>query len=493
MTFPARRGIIINRKSIPDIGIRKYSSVASEAERVGMTMFWFVIHEKEADMKEYPDFTREELKCEMEKLQESYQEFCRQHLSLDLSRGKPSNEQLSLSLPLLSLPEPGDYYSEDGTDVRNYNADIRGLPEVRRWFAELFRISPDLVLPGGNSSLALIHDALSRAFIFGPLPGFTPWGKLEKVKFICPVPGYDWHFHTLDQFGIEMISVDTGTAGPDINLIRELVKDPDVKGMICVPMYGNPSGVTWSDDLVEGLARMETAAPDFRIIWDNAYMVHHLYDTPEQQDHLANIYDLCVRYGHEDRVLMFTSTSKMTFAGAGIAAMAASPANLAEALRIIHYRLVCYDKINQLRHIRFLPDKAAVAAHMKKHAAILRPKFEYIEGVLGELRTEGLGDWHSPKGGYFICYYALPGCAKRIVELCGEMGVTLTPAGAAYPHDFDPRDSAIRLAPSFANPEELPLVMKVFVTAVRMAAVEKLLKNEGQGDSPSVPDRREEE
>ena len=428
-------------------------------------------------MKKLQEYSHEELLQKQEQLLRSFHDFREQHLSLDLSRGKPCAAQLKLSEPLLSLPEPGDFFSEDGTDCRNYNADIHGLAEVRRWFGDLFGVSEHLVLPGGNSSLALIHDALSRAFLFGPLPGFTPWSHLQKVRFICPVPGYDWHFHALDQFGIEMIPVDTGEHGPDISLIKELVKDPDVKGMICVPMYGNPSGVTYSDEVVQGLASMETAAPDFRIFWDNAYMMHHLYEEPEKQDHLANLYDACFSCGHEDRVLMFTSTSKITFAGSGIAAMAASPANLAEALRIIEYRLVCYDKMNQLRHIRFLPDRAAVAEHMKKHAAILRPKFEYIDTVLErELRPEGLGSWHTPRGGYFICFYALPGCAKRIVTLCREMGVTLTPAGAAYPHDNDPQDSAIRLAPSFADAQDIPTVMEVFLTAVRLAAVEKLLR-----------------
>ncbi len=426
-------------------------------------------------MKKIQEYTKTELTAEQEKLRKSYESFRAQHLSLDLSRGKPSAAQLELSEALLRLPKPGDTFGEDGTDCRNYSPDVCGLPEVRRWFGELFGVPWNLVIPGGNSSLALIHDALSRAFIFGPLPGFTPWGRLEKVKFICPVPGYDWHFHSLDQFGIEMIQVETGEEGPDPAEIREIVKDPDVKGMICVPMYGNPSGVTYSEAVVDCLASMETAAPDFRIIWDNAYMVHHLYDEPEKRDRLANIYDLCVRYGHEDRVLMFTSTSKMTFPGSGISAIAASPANIKEAERILHYRLVGYDKLNQLRHLRFLPDKAAVEAHMSRHAAILRPKFEYIENVLEEeIVKAGLGHFHPPRGGYFICFYALPGCAKRIVELCGEMGVTLTPAGAAYPHDVDPKDSAIRLAPSFANAEDIPVVMQVFVTAVRMASIEKL-------------------
>ena len=428
-------------------------------------------------MKKITDFTREELLREHDIQLQQFQDFKARNLSLDLSRGKPSHAQLDLSEKLFSLPEPGDYFSEDGIDCRNYDADIHGLIEVRRLFGELFGVAPELVIPGGNSSLAMLHDALSRAFIFGPLPGFTPWGKLDKIRFVCPVPGYDWHFHTLDQFGIEMIPVKTLDDGPDMEAVLSAVEDPAVKGMICVPMYGNPSGVTYSDDVVRALAGMETAAPDFRLFWDNAYCVHHLYDEPEKQDHLLNIYDECVKCGHEDRVLMFTSTSKITIAGGGVGAFAASPANIAEAFRILTYQLVCYDKINHLRHVRFLPDKAAVTEHMKKHAAILRPKFEYIEKVISEeLIPEDYCRCRFPKGGYFICYYAMPGCAKRIVELCHEMGVTLTPAGAAYPHDSDPDDSAIRLAPSFADMEDIPLVMEVFVTAVKLAATELLLK-----------------
>ncbi len=428
-------------------------------------------------MKKITDFTREELLREHDIQLQQFQDFKARNLSLDLSRGKPSHAQLDLSEKLFSLPEPGDYFSEDGIDCRNYDADIHGLIEVRRLFGELFGVAPELVIPGGNSSLAMLHDALSRAFIFGPLPGFTPWGKLDQIRFVCPVPGYDWHFHTLDQFGIEMIPVKTLDDGPYMEAVLSAVEDPAVKGMICVPMYGNPSGVTYSDDVVRALAGMETAAPDFRLFWDNAYCVHHLYDEPEKQDHLLNIYDECVKCGHEDRVLMFTSTSKITIAGGGVGAFAASPANIAEAFRILTYQLVCYDKINQLRHVRFLPDKAAVTEHMKKHAAILRPKFEYIEKVISEeLIPEGYCHCRFPKGGYFICYYAMSGCAKRIVELCREMGVTLTPAGAAYPHDSDPDDSAIRLAPSFADMEDIPLVMEVFVTAVKLAATELLLK-----------------
>ena len=423
----------------------------------------------------YTACTAEELRKEKQLVEQEYARFQAEGLSLDLSRGKPEPGQLDLSTPLLSILKEGDYYSEDGLDCRNYGG-LEGIPEIRRLFGELLLYVYLLVLPGGNSSLALIHDALCRAFLDGPLPGDTPWCKLPKVKFVCPVPGYDWHFHTCENFGIEMLSVEIGEDGPDMDRVEELVKDPAVKGMICVPMYGNPSGVTYSDETVRRLAAMETAAPDFRLFWDNAYCVHHLYDEEENRDHLANIYEACQSYGHEDRVLMFTSTSKITFAGSGACAMACSPANRAEALRVLKYQLVCYDKMNQLRHARFLPDKAAVDAHMRKHAAILRPKFQLADQVLRqEVAARGIGRWHNPRGGYFICFYALPGCAKRIVELCREAGVTLTAAGAAFPYDRDPQDSAIRIAPSYAPIEELRKVLDVFSVAVRLASLEKLL------------------
>lgn len=426
-------------------------------------------------MKKLSEYTKAELIQRKEELQAAYCEFQNRNLHLDLSRGKPEKRQLELSMPMLDLVGKDEWYSEEGLDCRNYGG-FEGLAEVRRLFGELLGMPEELVFPGGNSSLSMIHDAISRAFLFGPLPGFTPWSKLPEVKFICPVPGYDWHFHTCEDFGIEMLSVETGENGPDMDRIEELAKDPSVKGMICVPMYGNPSGVTYSDEVVERLAAMKTAAPDFRIIWDNAYCVHHLYEEEEQRDHLANIYEACRKYGHEDRVLMFTSTSKITFAGAGICAMACSPANRKEAMRVIFYQLVCYDKMNQLRHARFLPDKNAVELHMRKQAAILRPKFERVENILEEkIRPLEIGEWHNPRGGYFICYYAMPGTAKRIVQLCREAGVTLTPAGAAYPYDVDPKDSAIRIAPSYAPMEELNQVMELFPVAAELAAVERML------------------
>ena len=401
-------------------------------------------------------------------LRARYEAFKARGLKLDMSRGKPDAAQLELSRPMLDLRD--DFLSEDGTDTRNYG-DPLGIPEARRLFGALLGVDPAQVIVGGSASLNLIFDALTRAVLHGPLPGDTPWGKLPGAKILCPVPGYDWHFGMCDTLGLEVVPVPTHDDGPDMDMIESLVRDPAVKGMICVPMYGNPSGVTYSDETVDRLARMDTAAPDFRIIWDNAYCAHHLYPEAERRDHLKNMYAACAAAGHEDRVLMFTSTSKMTFAGGGVSAMAASPRNIARQAALMTYQLVCYDKVNQMRHARFLPDLAAVEAHMIKHAAIIRPKFELVLGVL-ERELSGLARWSKPRGGYFICFYAPKGCAKRIVQLCAEAGVTLTPAGSPYPHGYDPDDSAIRIAPTYPPLEELRQVMELFPLAVKIAAME---------------------
>mgnify|MGYP001033292629 FL=1 len=404
---------------------------------------------------------------ELTELWQRYERFRKRGLKLDMSRGKPENAQLDLSVPMLRMDS--DFICEDGIDARNYG-DTTGIPEARRLFSELLGIPANQIIVGGNSSINMIHDALTRALLCGPMEGDTPWSKLPRVRFICPVPGYDWHFHMCETLGIEMIPVQLGPDGPDMDAVERLVMDPEVKGLICVPMYSNPSGITFSDETVIRLASMKTAAPDFRIIWDNAYCVHHLYE--HDRDHLMNIYDACEASGNPDRVLMFTSTSKITFAGGGIAAMGASPANIARHSALLTYQLVCYDKLNQLRHVRFLPDKAAVEAHMAKHAGIIRPKFEYVLDVL-EKELSGIGTWSRPKGGYFICYYAPEGCARRIVDLCRDAGVTLTPAGAPYPHGIDPKDSTIRIAPTFPPMSELKSAMELFPLAVKIAAAEK--------------------
>lgn len=400
------------------------------------------------------------------RLWQQYEQFKSRGLKLDMSRGKPEKAQLDLSVPMLHMKD--SFISEDGIDVRNYG-DTTGIPEAKRLFSELLDLPPEQIIVGGNSSINLIHDALTRALLCGPMEGDIPWARLPRVKFICPVPGYDWHFHMCDTLGIQMLPVQLVEGGPDMDEVERLVLDPEVKGLICNPMYSNPSGITYSDDTVNRLAAMKTAAADFRIIWDNAYLVHHLYKN--DRDSLKNIYEACLASGNPDRVLMFTSTSKITFAGGGISAMGASPANIARQAGLLTYQLVCYDKLNQLRHTNFLPDKAAVEAHMAKHADIIRPKFEYVLEVL-EKELSGFGSWSRPKGGYFICYYAPEGCAHRIVDLCQKAGVTLTPAGSPYPGGIDPIDSTIRIAPTFPPLSELKLVMELFPVAVKIAAIE---------------------
>ena len=344
-------------------------------------------------------------------LQARYDAFCALGLHLDMSRGKPEPRQLDLSLPMLRMTDAG-FACEDGVDARNYG-DPTGIPEARRLFGQLLGMPPEQVIVGGNSSVDLIYDALVRAILHGPLPGDTPWKDVAHLKFLCPVPGYDWHFHMLAMLGVECVPVPLVDGSPDMDMVERLVRDPSVKGIICVPMYGNPSGLTFSDEAVRRLARMETAAQDFRIFWDNAYCVHHLY--PDRRDHLLDLYEVCREAGTEDRPLLFTSTSKITFAGGGVSAMAASPRNIERQAGLLLYQMVCFDKVNQLRHARFLPDMAAVERHMARHAEILRPKFELVLDVL-EKELTGCGSWSKPLGGYFICYRAPRGCARRMLS-----------------------------------------------------------------------------
>ncbi|MEG2212973.1 MAG: aminotransferase, partial [Clostridiales bacterium] len=389
-------------------------------------------------------------------------------------RGKPSLQQLDLAVPMLNALDDHNFCDETGMDVRNYGQ-LAGIPEARRLFAEILDMPFEQVIVGGASSINMLHDAIKRCFLNGAYPGGKAWAKLDTVKFICPVPGYDWHFHICDTFNIEMIPVIMNEDGPDMDAVEKLAASDDaIKGMICVPMYSNPGGNTYSDEVVKRLGAMKTAAPDFRLFWDNAYCMHHL--DHNDRDYLYNIYTACKDAGNEDRVLMFTSTSKITMAGSGICCMAGSPKNIAYALSLLQYQLVCFDKVNQLRHVRFLPTKAAVEAHMEKHAAILRPKFTAVLDALDkEIAPYDIAHWHKPKGGYFICFYAPEGCAKKIVAMCKEAGVTLTPAGAPYPHGIDALDSTLRIAPTLPPVEELKQVMVLFCICVKLAAVEKLL------------------
>ncbi len=409
---------------------------------------------------------------EFELLMKRYRDFQSLGLKLDMSRGKPESRQLDLSIPMLEMKS--GFLSEDGTDTRNYG-DPAGIPEARRLFGQLLGIAPEQVIVGGNSSINLLHDALTRAIINGPSKGDTPWCRIPDVRILCPVPGYDWHFEMCRTLGLTVVPVPTSETGPDMDMVERLVRDPCVKGMICNPMYANPSGITYSDQTVDRLASMKTAAADFRIFWDNAYCVHHLYPDPARRHHLKNIYDACLAAGNPDRVLMFTSTSKITFAGGGISAIGASPANICRHMELMTYQLVCYDKVNQLRHIKFLPDLAAVEAHMARQADIIRPKFEFVLARLKQ-ELEGIASWNEPLGGYFICFRAPRGCARRIVQLCRQAGVTLTPAGSPFPGGHDPEDSVIRIAPTYPPMEELVKVMELFPLAVKIAYRESLLR-----------------
>lgn len=428
-------------------------------------------------MMQLSQLSKPELEARIRQLKAAYAAFQARGLKLDMSRGKPSAQQLDLSLPLLHTTDDHDFRAENGMDVRNYG-DFKGIPEARRLFGGILGVDPSLVIVGGSSSLNLLYDAISRAMLQGPLPGDIPWCKLPQVKFICPVPGYDWHFHMCDNFGIEMLPVGMDGSGPLMDEVEALAaSDPAIKGMMCVPMYSNPSGITYADQTVRRLAAMPAAAKDFRIFWDNAYCLHHLYE--HDRDRLLNLYEACLAAGHPDRPLLFASTSKVTFAGSGISAMAGSRDNMLRQASLMMYQMVCYDKLNQLRHTRFLPDLQAVEAHMARHAAILRPKFAAVlEALETRIRPLGIARWQAPKGGYFISFYAAPGTAKRIVQLCAAGGVTLTPAGAPYPHGADPADSLIRIAPTYPPVEELRQVMELFCIAVELAAAERLLTDQ---------------
>lgn len=427
-------------------------------------------------MTRFAEMSLDQRKDLLAALQDEYASFKARGLALNMARGKPAAEQLDLSMPLLStVTTAEDCRAEDGTDCRNYGV-LAGLPEAQRLMAVLLDDDPENVIVFGNSSLTVMYDTLARCLDFGTL-GSTPWCQYEQVRWLCPVPGYDRHFSVTEAFGIEMIPVPMNDDGPDMDTVERLVtEDASVKGIWCVPKYSNPGGVTYSDEVVRRLASMECAADDFRIFWDNAYCVHHLFDDASEQDQLLDIAEACAEAGNPDRYFKFASTSKITFPGAGVAAMAASPENIAEAKRHLNAQMIGHDKINQLRHVRFLRDAEGIAAHMRKHAAILRPKFALVERKL----TEGLGElgiatWTHPRGGYFVSFDAPAGCAKRIVALAKEAGVTLTGAGATWPHGEDPHDANIRIAPTLPPIDELEVALDVFVCCVKIAALEKLI------------------
>lgn len=429
-------------------------------------------------MSTYEEMTREDLLSLKEALQKEYDEYCALNLSLNMARGKPAKDQLDLSMPMLDVvSSESACVDEDDTDLRNYGI-LDGIPEAKALLASMLDDEPANVIVFGNSSLNIMYDTVMRCWVFGTL-GATPWGQLEEVKFLCPVPGYDRHFGVTEAFGIKMIPVPMTEDGPDMDVVRELVaNDASVKGIWCVPKYSNPGGVTYSDEVVRALASMPTAADDFRIFWDNAYAVHHLYDDAADQDQLLDIADACAEAGNPNRYFKFGSTSKVTLPGAGVAALAASPENIADIKARLGVQTIGHDKINQLRHVEFLKDADGIAAHMSKHAAIIRPKFELVLKTLSDgLEGTGCGSWSNPRGGYFISFDAPEGTAKRIVSLAKDAGVTMTGAGATYPYKNDPADSNIRIAPTLPPLEELDQAMKVFVTCVKLTTVEKLLED----------------
>ena len=426
-------------------------------------------------MTGYAQRTKEELQQLKKELEKQYEDAKGKGLKLDMSRGKPSAAQLDLSMGIMDvLTSESVLKTEAGLDCRNYGV-LDGIPEAKKLMADMMEVAPEQVIVYGNSSLNIMYDTVSRSVTHGVL-GSTPWCKLDQVKFLCPVPGYDRHFASTEHFGIEMINVPMSPEGPDMDLVEKLVaEDASVKGIWCVPKYSNPQGYSYSDETIRRFANLKPAAEDFRIYWDNAYCIHHLYDDNqvEQPEILAE----CAKAGNPDMVYKFSSTSKVTFPGSGIAALAASEANLSEIRKQMTIQTIGHDKLNQLRHVRFFGDIEGMKRHMSKQAAILRPKFEAVTDILEkELGGLGIGEWTKPLGGYFISFDALPGCAKAIVAKCKEAGVVMTGAGATFPYGKDPKDSNIRIAPSFPTPEEMAQAADLFALCVKLVSVDKLLE-----------------
>jgi len=426
-------------------------------------------------MKTYQSMSKEELEQLKAELQAKYKEFQKKGLKLDMSRGKPSKEQLDLSMGMMDvLNSSTELVCEEGTDCRNYGI-LEGIKEARELLGQISEVPAKNIIIYGNSSLNIMYDTISRSFTHGVM-GNTPWHKLDHVKFLCPVPGYDRHFAITETFGIEMIPVPMTLDGPDMDMIERYVsEDAAIKGIWCVPKYSNPQGITYSDETVRRFANLKPAAPDFRLYWDNAYSVHHLY--PDNQAFCLEILAECEKAGNPDLVYKFTSTSKISFPGSGVAAIAASENNLADIKKQLKLQTIGHDKLNQLRHVRFFKDLNGVHEHMMKHADIMRPKFEAVEEVLDrELGGLGIGSYIKPLGGYFISFDAMDGCAKAIVKMAKEAGVVMTDAGATYPYGLDPHDSNIRIAPSFPSPEDLALATDLFVLCVKLVSISKILE-----------------
>lgn len=425
-------------------------------------------------MSEYKSMSTKELIELKSELDKKYHEFKSQNLSLDMSRGKPNTEQLNISMEMMDvLNSKANLKCREGIDCRNYGV-LDGILAAKELIANMLGVLPDEVIIYGNSSLNTMYDSIVRAYVHGIL-GNKPWSKYDKVKFLCPVPGYDRHFSVAEYFGIEMINVNMNEDGPDMDTVEKLVsEDEAIKGIWCVPKYSNPQGITYSDEVVKRFANLKPKAKDFRIFWDNAYVVHDLYE--DNRDELLNIMDECKKAGNPDIVYEFCSTSKISFPGSGIAAMAASKNNIESIMKQLTIQTIGYDKLNQLRHVRFYKTMDGIKEHMKKHAAILRPKFETVLSTLEEeIKPYGIGTWFNPKGGYFISFNTLEGCAKKVVALCKEAGVVLTEAGATYPYKKDPTDSNIRIAPTYPSIDELKKALELFIICVKIASIDKIL------------------
>jgi len=424
-------------------------------------------------MTDFNKMDSNELSEMLTQLKGRYAGFQKMNLKLDMTRGKPCAEQLELSNGMFECLRKNDYKTADGFDCRNYGI-VDGIPEAKELFSELLGVSAKEIIIGGNSSLNMMYDAIVRALVLGVYGGKAPWSMQRPVKFLCPSPGYDRHFAICEQLGIEMVTIEMKNDGPDMDTVELLSgSDEAIKGIICVPKYSNPDGITYSDEVVERLAKMKTKAEDFRIIWDNAYAVHHLYDTP---DELKDILKACKEAGNPDRVFIFSSTSKITFPGAGVAIMAASENNINLIKKQITIQTIGPDKLNQLRHVKFLESVEKIENHMKKHAEILRPKFEAVFEILEkELGEKNIACWNKPRGGYFISFNTMDGCAKAVVQMAADAGIALTKAGATYPYGNDPRDRNIRIAPTFPPLEELKKAVEIFCVCVQIVSINKIL------------------
>lgn len=425
-------------------------------------------------MISYAKMTKEQLSEEKEVLQKQYDQYCAMGLKLDMSRGKPGSKQLDLSMDMLTnMKDVVDVKDETGFDTRNYGI-LDGIPEAKRLFSQMINVSENEIIIGGNSSLNLMYDTIAKGMLFGFVDSEKPWKDYDKIKFLCPVPGYDRHFAICEAMGIEMINIPMTSEGPDMDMVEELVaNDETIKGIWCVPMYSNPQGITYSDDVVRRFANMKTKAKDFRIFWDNAYCIHHLTDTP---DTLLDLFAECKKAGTQNRVFIFASTSKVSFPGAGIAVFAASEENINFIKKQLTVQTIGFDKLNQLSHVKFFKDLDGIKKHMQLHRQIIEPKFNIVINTLEkEIAPLQIASWHKPNGGYFVSVDTLEGCAKRVVELCKNAGVVMTPAGATYPYGKDPKDTNIRIAPTYPSNEELQQAMDLFCLCVKLASVEKLL------------------